>query len=61
MLKQIGMDDFSLVDLIKPDPKRLRVILSSIINFAKFREDRLAIFEICTRKGVRKKYSLNML
>lgn len=32
--------DFTLADITKPDPKRLRRNLSAIINFTKFREER---------------------
>lgn len=34
----------SLQDLHKPDPQRLRRNLSAIINFAKFREEKLGIY-----------------
>ena len=40
-----GLQDFSLVkDLYKPEPARLRRNLSAIINFAKFREEKLSLF-----------------
>ncbi|CAK9786542.1 hypothetical protein CC85DRAFT_283150 [Cutaneotrichosporon oleaginosum] len=34
------VQDFNLADLIRPDQLRLRVVLSGIMNFAKFREER---------------------
>jgi kinetochore protein Nuf2 len=40
-----GVRDFSLVDLINPDAKRTLFILSAIVNFEKFRVDRLRHFE----------------
>lgn len=44
-VSQIGIDDFSLKDIIRPEPNRLRKIYSGIINFAKFREEQLVVFE----------------
>ncbi|OWB66636.1 hypothetical protein B5S30_g1979 [[Candida] boidinii] len=37
-----GVDDFSIKDIAKPDPVRVRIILSAVVNFAKFREMRMA-------------------
>ena len=39
-----GIHDFGLKDIFKPEPNRLRMILSAIINFAKYREDKIAVF-----------------
>ncbi|CCI49179.1 unnamed protein product [Albugo candida] len=39
-----GIYDFSFRDLLYPSPKRLRRQLSALINFAKFREERLSTF-----------------
>lgn len=36
-----GVDDFSMADIYKPTYKRTRRNLSALINFAKFREERL--------------------
>ncbi|QPG72778.1 hypothetical protein FOA43_000079 [Brettanomyces nanus] len=36
-----GVNDFSIRDVSKPDPTRVRIILSAIINFARFREERM--------------------
>ncbi|KAJ8608550.1 hypothetical protein MRB53_039604 [Persea americana] len=41
----------ALQDIIKPDAKRVRRILSAIINFAKFREERLEVYEKFTGKA----------
>ena len=38
-------DGFQLKDLAKPDPRRVRRNLSAIINFHKFREDRLKKYQ----------------
>jgi hypothetical protein len=37
--------DFNLKDLIKPEYARTRRNISAVINFAKFREDKVATFE----------------
>ncbi|GME71611.1 unnamed protein product [Ambrosiozyma monospora] len=39
-----GVDDFSIRDIYKPDSRRLQIVLSAIINFARFREERMADF-----------------
>jgi len=41
----VGITDFSIRDLIKPDAARVKKILSAIINFAKFREEQLPVFD----------------
>jgi len=48
---EVGIDDFSLKDLIRPEAPRLRIILSAIINFAKFREEQLGVFEDFNKKS----------
>lgn len=45
LMKASGIHDFSLNDYLKPEYPRLRRILSGIINFAKFREERLIQFQ----------------
>jgi len=35
----VGISDFSIADIVKPDPKRLRRNLSALINFCRFKED----------------------
>jgi kinetochore protein Nuf2 len=45
LLDEIGIDGFSLRDLVKPESSTVRKILSGIINFAKFREEKLPAFE----------------
>ncbi|ORY30450.1 Nuf2-domain-containing protein [Rhizoclosmatium globosum] len=51
LVTEVGISDFSIRDLIKPEPGHMRKILSGIINFAKFREERLSVFEQCTQKS----------
>lgn len=36
-----GVDDFSIRDISKPESARLRIILSALINYARFREERM--------------------
>ncbi|RLN46245.1 hypothetical protein BBJ29_006610 [Phytophthora kernoviae] len=50
LLAACGVDDFGLRDVLHPTPKRVRRQLSALINFAKFREERLVVFsEITTQ------------
>ncbi|KAG1694987.1 hypothetical protein DVH05_020917 [Phytophthora capsici] len=44
LLAACGVDDFGLRDVLHPTPKRVRRQLSALINFAKFRQERLAFF-----------------
>mgnify|MGYP003883575667 CR=1 FL=1 len=44
LLETCGCLDFSLPDLFKPTYQKLRIYLSAIINFAKFREDQLDVY-----------------
>ena len=43
-----GVNDFTREDLARPDPKRLRKQLSGLINFAKFREERMELYQRIT-------------
>lgn len=40
-----GVKDFSLNDMFKPDPARLRRFLCALINFAKFRDEKVALYD----------------
>lgn len=40
-LEKCGVHDFNIMDLKKPDSQRIRRILSAVINFARFREERM--------------------
>jgi DNA repair exonuclease SbcCD ATPase subunit len=50
LMREVGIDDFGMRDLIRPEPQRLKIILSAVINFAKFREEQLTIYEELNRK-----------
>lgn len=52
LMEAVGIDDFSLRDIISPVGSRFRMILSGVINFAKFREEQIAIVEGLTMKSV---------
>jgi kinetochore protein Nuf2 len=52
-MNAVGILDFSIRDLIKPDPLRLKLILSATINFVKFREEQSAVFEKYVERLVR--------
>ena len=51
LMIEVGIEDFGFKDLIRPEGPRLRIILSAIINFAKFREEQLSVFEDFNRKS----------
>ncbi|KAG4305469.1 hypothetical protein PORY_001025 [Pneumocystis oryctolagi] len=51
LMTEVGIDDFSIRDLIKPEPTRVKKILSAVINFAKFREERMPVFETHAQKA----------
>ncbi|KAF9175450.1 kinetochore-associated Ndc80 complex subunit nuf2 [Mortierella sp. AD011] len=40
MMYDVGVPDFSSRDLTKPEAERVRRVLSAVINYAKFKEDR---------------------
>eukprot|EP00761_Pharyngomonas_kirbyi_P014701 gb/GECH01014731.1/.p1 GENE.gb/GECH01014731.1/~~gb/GECH01014731.1/.p1 ORF type:complete len:463 (+),score=153.02 gb/GECH01014731.1/:1-1389(+) len=40
LMRAAGIKRFSMMDLMDPQPKRVKIILSALINFAKFREER---------------------
>ncbi|KAF9958697.1 kinetochore-associated Ndc80 complex subunit nuf2 [Modicella reniformis] len=44
MMYELGVTDFTSRDVTKPEPERVRRLLSAVINFAKFKEDRQAWF-----------------
>ncbi|KAJ2759862.1 kinetochore-associated Ndc80 complex subunit nuf2, partial [Coemansia nantahalensis] len=51
LLQQVGVDDFSLRDMLKPEPARVRRILSGVCNFAMFRDDRMPTLEKYTQQA----------
>lgn len=58
MMEMCAVHDFTIKDLMEPNLKRIRRQLSGIINFAKFREERLALLTELTnqRESVMKEY-----
>jgi hypothetical protein len=44
MMQEVGVNDFTSRDVTKPEAERVRRVLSAVINFAKFREDRQPAF-----------------
>jgi len=40
MMRDIGISDFSSRDLTKPEADRARRMISALINFAKFKQER---------------------
>ncbi|SCW01601.1 LAFE_0E03246g1_1 [Lachancea fermentati] len=39
--EDIGVSDFNIMDLYKPEPARTRRLLSAVVNYARFREERM--------------------
>ncbi|KAL2912180.1 kinetochore-associated Ndc80 complex subunit nuf2 [Polyrhizophydium stewartii] len=61
LVSQLGVSDFSLGDILNPRKDRVIYILSGFINFCKFREERMQIFQECSldaSKLTEEKYSL---
>lgn len=52
LMKSVGIGDFGMSDFVRPDYNRLRLILSAIINFAKFREEQLIAFETLSKNSL---------
>ncbi|KAJ3047943.1 kinetochore-associated Ndc80 complex subunit nuf2 [Rhizophlyctis rosea] len=51
LMNEVGVEDFSMIDILRPEGQRLRRILSAVINFVKFREERMQVFEMLTLKS----------
>lgn len=41
----VGIEDFGMHDLIRPEPSRFKIILSALINFVKFREEQHVLMD----------------
>lgn len=54
----IRVDDFSLVDIIDPKSKRIKLLLSTVINFLKHRENELNNFKEYIDKNVSRRGGL---
>lgn len=50
LLQTCGVHDFRLMDLVRPEPQRIRRILSAVINYARFREEHLRECEPLVRE-----------
>ncbi|KAJ0410990.1 hypothetical protein ATCC90586_007144 [Pythium insidiosum] len=50
LMQACGIYDFSMKDVLTPNPKRVRRQLSALINFAKFRDERVAAFAELTKE-----------
>jgi len=50
LMTMVGITDFTMYDVSKPDMKRLRRNISAVINFAKFREDWLNTYMEFTKE-----------
>ncbi|GAO46849.1 Nuf2-domain-containing protein [Saitoella complicata NRRL Y-17804] len=51
LMNEVGIQNFSVRDLIKPEPGSVRRILSAILNFAKFREEQMPVLDAFTAKS----------
>jgi kinetochore protein Nuf2 len=51
-MSSVACQDFSIRDLIKPEAQRVKTILSAVINFAKFREEQLPVFDKHVERSV---------
>jgi kinetochore protein Nuf2 len=51
LLGEVGILDFNFNEFLNPDRKRLVYILSGLINFSKFRQEKLQLFQNCAARG----------
>jgi kinetochore protein Nuf2 len=49
--KRAGYTDVCLEDFVSPKPKKLQLLLSALINFVKFREDKMEGFQVFTNQA----------
>lgn len=52
LMRRCGVPDFTLRDLTKPEYSRTRRNVSAVINFAKFREEKVATYEAANEESV---------
>ncbi|KAJ8098365.1 Nuf2 family-domain-containing protein [Lipomyces tetrasporus] len=45
LMRICGVDDLSMADFMRPEPQRLRRLLSAVVNFARFREEHMGVCE----------------
>jgi kinetochore protein Nuf2 len=60
-LVDCGIDDFNIMDIIKPEPQRFRRILSAVVNFARFREEHMGDCEDLVRQTEERQNKLQQL
>lgn len=48
----MGIQDFSLRDILSPEGKRTCIVLSHVINFLKYREEKYPTYDKCVQEGV---------
>ena len=54
VMEACGVHDFSVMDMLAPNHKRLKRQLSAVINFAKFREERIGLYaQLCAARDER--------
>lgn len=61
LMLECGIDDFTINDLAKPDGNRLYRILSYMINFTRFREERTDVIDEHFQKGEKAKERIEQL
>ena len=61
LMTECGVSDFTFNDLLKPDADRLRVNLSSVINFLRFRGERWDLVDKYFQKGEQTKKRIEEL
>lgn len=61
LMFECGIDDFTINDLAKPDAQRLTRILSYIINFTRFREERAGVIDEHFQKAEKAKEKIEQL
>lgn len=52
-MNTVQVPDFSMKDVYKPTPERTILCLSAVINFVKFREEKLLQYSQCAAESVR--------
>ena len=53
LMNTVGIFDFNMRDMSKPETTRVKRILSAVINFMRFQEDRFQVFDQCLQQSVR--------
>lgn len=52
LMGHVGVPGFNMGDLIRPTSDRVTGILSGLINFTRFRNEKLTAYEECLEKSV---------